>query len=154
MTETAMGFLGIMTGRRRGNPPIAEPEFCSQLCRVAPLYDLQVLIFHPEGVARDGQSIRGYIWNDGQWQPTLAAPPDILYNRCLYSSLQEKDPPLPPWLPYPGRFRGRVVCLINGASMKFYGAAAELQHGCPRPDFTPVPVIWTRCLQKERTAFF
>lgn len=90
MTETAMGFLGIMTGRRRGNPPIAEPEFCSQLCRVAPLYDLQVLIFHPEGVARDGQSIRGYIWNDGQWQPTLAAPPDILYNRCLYSSLQEK----------------------------------------------------------------
>lgn len=90
MTATAMGFLGIMTGRRRGNPPIAEPEFCSQLCRAAPQYDLDVLVFHPEGVAKDGQSIHGYTWNDGQWLPVVAAPPDILYNRCLFSSLQEK----------------------------------------------------------------
>lgn len=35
MTETAQGFLGIMTGRRQGNPPIAEPEFCSQLSAAA-----------------------------------------------------------------------------------------------------------------------
>lgn len=90
MTATARGFLGIMTGRRHGNPPIAEPEFCSQLCRAAPLYNLEVLIFHPEGVANDGQSVSGYTWNDGQWQPVLASPPDILYNRCLYSSKQEK----------------------------------------------------------------
>ncbi|CAH1204745.1 Endospore coat-associated protein YheD [Paenibacillus auburnensis] len=90
MTDTASGFLGIMTGRRQGYPPIAEPEFCSQLCAAAPLYDLKVLVFHPEGVSIDGQTINGYVWKEGRWQQSLASAPDILYNRCLYSSLQQK----------------------------------------------------------------
>lgn len=90
MTDTAMGFLGIMTSRRLSNPPIAEPEFCSHLCRAAPLYDLEVLVFHPEGVAQDGQSINGYIWKNGQWEPKKASAPDILYNRCLYASPKEQ----------------------------------------------------------------
>lgn len=90
MTDTATGSLGIMTGRRQGNPPIAEPEFCSQLCAAAPLFDLKVLVFHPEGVSRNGQSIHGYVWKENRWQQTLAAAPDILYNRCFYSDLQEK----------------------------------------------------------------
>jgi glutathione synthase/RimK-type ligase-like ATP-grasp enzyme len=91
MTETAMGFLGIMTDRRHGNPPIAEPEFCSHLCRAAPLYDLKVLVFHPEGVAKDGASVSGYLWQGGQWVPAQAPPPDILYNRCFYRTPEEKQ---------------------------------------------------------------
>lgn len=90
MTDTAMGFLGIMTSRRLSNPPIAEPEFCSHLCRAAPLYDLDVLVFHPEGVAQDGQSVSGYIWNNGQWEHKQAPAPDIVYNRCLYANPREK----------------------------------------------------------------
>ncbi|WP_342565339.1 YheC/YheD family protein [Paenibacillus sp. FSL R7-0345] len=90
MTDTAQGFLGIMTGRRQGHPPIAEPEFCSQLSAAAPLFDLKVLVFHPEDVAADGESITGYAWKEGRWQQTVAPAPDILYNRCLYSSRQEK----------------------------------------------------------------
>ncbi|MNO55759.1 Endospore coat-associated protein YheD [compost metagenome] len=90
MTETAMGFLGIMTGRGHGYPPIAEPEFCSQLCRAAPLYDLQVIVFHPDGVSGDGQTVSGYIWEHGEWKPALASAPDVLYNRCLITSPQEK----------------------------------------------------------------
>ncbi|UQZ35909.1 hypothetical protein C2I18_21640 [Paenibacillus sp. PK3_47] len=86
MTDTAMGLFGIMTSRRLSNPPIAEPEFCSQLCRAAPQYDLEVLVFNPEGVAADGQSVRGYIWINGQWEYKQAAAPDILYNRCLYAT--------------------------------------------------------------------
>lgn len=90
MTTTAMGFLGIMTGRRHGIPPIAEPEFCSHLCRAAPLYELKVLIFHPEGVAADGSYVRGYEWQNGQWEPVQAPAPDILYNRCFYRTPEEK----------------------------------------------------------------
>lgn len=90
MTETAMGLLGIMTGRRQGNPPISEPEFCTHLCRAAPLYDLKVLVFHPDGVSSDGRSISGYTWSGGQWEPALGSPPDVLYNRCLFSSPQDK----------------------------------------------------------------
>lgn len=90
MTETEVGFLGIMTGRRHGNPPIAEPEFCSHLCRAAPLYDLKVLVFHPEGVAKDGSSVNGYLWQGGQWQSAQTPPPDILYNRCFYKTPEEK----------------------------------------------------------------
>ncbi|MDH6370593.1 glutathione synthase/RimK-type ligase-like ATP-grasp enzyme [Paenibacillus sp. PastF-3] len=90
MTETAMGFLGIMTGRRHGNPPIAEPEFCSHLCRAAPRYNLKVLVFHPDGVAADGSSITGYTWKDGSWHHTTSTPPDIIYNRCFYNSPKER----------------------------------------------------------------
>ncbi|MDF9841952.1 MULTISPECIES: YheC/YheD family protein [unclassified Paenibacillus] len=90
MTEPAQGFLGIMTGRRQGHPPIAEPEFCSQLSAAAPLFDLKVLVFHPEDVAENGESITGYAWKEGRWQQTVAPAPDILYNRCFYSSRQEK----------------------------------------------------------------
>lgn len=90
MTETAMGFLGIMTGRRHGNPPIAEPEFCSHLCRAAPRYNLKVLVFHPDGVAADGSSITGYTWKDGSWHNTTSTPPDIIYNRCFYNSPKER----------------------------------------------------------------
>lgn len=90
MTEPAQGFLGIMTGRRQGHPPIAEPEFCSQLSAAAPLFDLKVLVFHPEDVAENGESITGYAWKEGRWQQTVAPAPDVLYNRCLYSSRQEK----------------------------------------------------------------
>ncbi|MEK3794813.1 YheC/YheD family protein [Paenibacillus sp. FSL R7-0204] len=90
MTTTAMGFLGIMTGRRHGIPPIAEPEFCSHLCRAAPLYELKVLVFHPEDVAADGSYVRGYQWQNGQWEPAQAPAPDILYNRCFYRTPEEK----------------------------------------------------------------
>ncbi|MEK3963511.1 MULTISPECIES: YheC/YheD family endospore coat-associated protein [Paenibacillus] len=90
MTETEVGFLGIMTGRRNGNPPIAEPEFCSHLCRAAPLYSLKVLVFHPDGVAADGSSITGYTWKDGSWQNTTSSPPDIVYNRCFYEGPKER----------------------------------------------------------------
>lgn len=84
MTETEVGFLGIMTSRRHGNPPIAEPEFCSQLCRAAPLYHLNVLVFHPDGIAADGSSLTGYTWEDGSWHSTISPPPDIIYNRCFF----------------------------------------------------------------------
>ncbi|ULO05884.1 YheC/YheD family protein [Paenibacillus sp. 19GGS1-52] len=90
MTEAAMGFLGIMTGHRHGNPPITEPVFCSHLCRAAPLYNLDVLVFHPDGVAADGKTITGYCWKDGSWQSTLSTPPDIVYNRCFYESPRER----------------------------------------------------------------
>ncbi|WNS46387.1 YheC/YheD family protein [Paenibacillus sp. MMS20-IR301] len=91
MTETQVGFLGIMTGRRNGNPPISEPEFCSQLSRAAPLHNLKVLVFHPEGVADDGSSVNGYFWDGEKWQPAQAPPPDILYNRCFYRTPEEKQ---------------------------------------------------------------
>ena len=90
MTETTMGSLGIMTGHHHGNPPIAEPDFYSQLCRAAPQYNLSVLVFHPDGVAADGKSITGYTWTDGNWQSTTSPPPDIVYNRCFYASWKEK----------------------------------------------------------------
>ncbi|WP_238654783.1 YheC/YheD family protein [Paenibacillus piscarius] len=90
MNATALGFLGIMTGRRHGMPPLAEPEFCSHLCRAAPLYGLKVLIFHPEDVAEDGSYVSGYEWQDGQWALVQAPPPDILYNRCFYRTSREK----------------------------------------------------------------
>ncbi|MGN7760867.1 YheC/YheD family endospore coat-associated protein [Paenibacillus sp. 22594] len=90
MTETALGFLGIMTGRSHGNPPIAEPEFCTRLCRAAPLYDLQVIVFHPYGVASDGRTVSGYSWEDGQWKSVCTSAPDVLYNRCLITSPQDK----------------------------------------------------------------
>lgn len=90
MTETAMGFLGIMTGHRQGNPPISEPEFYSHLCRAAPLYNLKVLVFHPDGVAADGKSVTGYTWNDGSWHSSISPPPDIVYNRCFYANSKEK----------------------------------------------------------------
>ncbi|WP_379164453.1 YheC/YheD family protein [Paenibacillus sp. sgz5001063] len=88
--ETALGFLGIMTGRSHGNPPIAEPEFCTQLCRAAPLYDLQIIVFHPYGVSSDGQTISGYTLEDGEWKTVSTSAPDILYNRCLITNPQEK----------------------------------------------------------------
>ncbi|WP_162551084.1 YheC/YheD family protein [Paenibacillus tepidiphilus] len=90
MTQTALGFLGIMTGRRNGYPPISEPDFYSQLCTAAPLYGLRALVFHPEGVAGGGDTISGYTYSGGQWEQTVAASPDILYNRCLNSAPQEK----------------------------------------------------------------
>jgi hypothetical protein len=90
MTASAMGLLGIMTGRRNGNVPIAEPEFCSQLCRAAPRYNLKVLVFHPDGVAADGTSITGYTWKDGSWQDTISPPPDIVYNRYFYESSNKR----------------------------------------------------------------
>ncbi|MBW4084173.1 YheC/YheD family protein [Paenibacillus sp. S150] len=90
MTETTLGVLGIMTGRSHRNPPIAEPEFCSHLCRAAPLYDLQVIVFPPYGVAGNGQTVSGYAWEKGQWQSARTSAPDVLYNRCLIGSPQEK----------------------------------------------------------------
>ncbi|CQR54733.1 YheC/YheD family endospore coat-associated protein [Paenibacillus riograndensis] len=90
MTETAMGFLGIMISRGHGNPPIAEREFCSQLCRAAPLYNLQVIVFCPDGVAGDGRTVSGYAWENGEWKPARASAPDVLYNRCLNTGPQEK----------------------------------------------------------------
>lgn len=90
MMDTTVGRLGIMTGRSKGTPPLTEPEFYSHLCQAAPLYDLMVLVFHPEGVARDGQSVQGYTWSKGLWREASGSPPDILYNRCLPGSPQEK----------------------------------------------------------------
>lgn len=90
MNATALGLLGIMTGRRHGMPPLAEPEFCSHLCRAAPLFGLKVIIFHPGDVAEDGSYVSGYAWQDGQWVPVQGPPPDILYNRCFYRTSGEK----------------------------------------------------------------
>ncbi|WP_151735469.1 YheC/YheD family protein ['Paenibacillus yunnanensis' Narsing Rao et al. 2020] len=90
MTQNRLGFLGIMTGRRNGYPPVAEPEFCSQLCAAAPSYGLQALVFHPEGVDGGSNTISGYTFSGGQWEQTMAAPPDIVYNRGLYTDPQEK----------------------------------------------------------------
>ncbi|GGF85838.1 endospore coat-associated protein YheC [Paenibacillus albidus] len=90
MRDLAAGCLGIMTGQRNGNPPIAEPAFCIDLCRAAPLYNLKVLVFHPEGVAADGQSVNGFTWQDGEWQQRVSPPPDIVYNRCFYRSFKER----------------------------------------------------------------
>ncbi|NUU63878.1 YheC/YheD family endospore coat-associated protein [Paenibacillus agri] len=91
METSALGFLGVMTGRHSGSPPIAEPAFCSQLCQAAPLFNLGVLVFQPEGVAADGSSITGYVWQDGSWRNVTAAPPDVVYNRCFYSSREERQ---------------------------------------------------------------
>lgn len=90
MRTSSRGFLGVMTGSGRGNPPIAEPVYCSQLCQSAPLFNLDVLVFQPEGVAADGTSVSGYAWRDGAWQKVTSAPPDIVYNRFFCSSREER----------------------------------------------------------------
>lgn len=90
MNESEVGILGIMTSRHHGNPPIAEPEFYSHLCRAAPLYHLHVLVFHPDGIAADGTSITGYTWEDGSWSNTTSPPPDIIYNRCFFEGPKER----------------------------------------------------------------
>ncbi|WP_233476549.1 hypothetical protein [Paenibacillus sonchi] len=150
MTETAMGFLGIMTSRGHGNPPIAEREFCSQLCRAAPLYNLQVIVFCPDGVAGDGQTVSGYAWENGEWKPARTSAPDVLYNRCLNTGPQEKKQLPPPWPLYPAPFPGRADCPISGGSMKFSGGAAVLRGFCPKPGSTRTPGSWEPCLRKEK----
>lgn len=90
MTEAEVGLLGIMTGRSHGKSPITEPDFCSHLCQAAPKYNLNVLVFHPDGVAADGSTISGYTWKDGAWHSSITSSPDIIYNRCFYDSSKER----------------------------------------------------------------
>jgi hypothetical protein len=154
MTEPAQGFLGIMTGRRQGHPPIAEPEFCSQLSAAAPLFDLKVLVFHPEDVAENGDSITGYAWKEGRWQQTVAPAPDILYNRCLYSSRQEKKAAAAALAALSRTVPWSRDCLTNGESMKYSAAARLLHRCCRRPDSIPVRTRLASCLPSGNTAYF
>ncbi|WP_410511995.1 YheC/YheD family protein [Paenibacillus sp. BR2-3] len=90
MTEAALGLLGIMTCRRNGSPSISESSFYSHLCRLAPLFDLNVTIFQPDGVREVGKRVTGLKWRNGEWISTETSPPDIVYNRCFYGSKKER----------------------------------------------------------------
>ena len=90
MTEAAQGLLGILTCRRKGTPSLGESGFYSHLCRVAPKYDLKVIMFHPDGVKAGRQTITGLNWNDDEWVTVESALPDIIYNRCFYGSQTER----------------------------------------------------------------
>jgi len=89
MTEAALGWLGIMTCGS-DNPSNAESGYYSHLCRVAPLYDLKVILFQPEGVAADGKTVQGLTREGGQWISIESPPPAIVYNRCFYTSKQDR----------------------------------------------------------------
>jgi len=91
MSEAALGLLGIMTCRRSGNPSISELSFYSHICRLAPLFDLNVIIFHPDGVRADGRTVTGLNFRSGEWVSVESPAPDIVYNRCFYGSTQERQ---------------------------------------------------------------
>lgn len=90
MTKAALGLLGIMTCRRSGSPSTAESSFYNQLCRVAPFYELKVILFQPDGVNADRKTITGLSWKNEQWMPIQTCLPDIVYNRCFYGSQKER----------------------------------------------------------------
>ncbi|SES92890.1 YheC/YheD family protein [Paenibacillus sp. NFR01] len=85
MAESLSGWLGVLTDRRSAQPPVAEPEFCRELCAAAPHYGLKVIVFPPDGVQPDGRMVAGYAWQEGRWETVLAPAPDVLLNRCLRS---------------------------------------------------------------------
>ena len=90
MSEAALGLLGIMTCRSRETPSTAESSFFNHLCRVAPLYDLRVIIFQPEGVHPESHSLTGQTWRNNEWTTQETTYPDIIYNRCFYGSPKDR----------------------------------------------------------------
>lgn len=90
MTEAVLGLLGIMTCRKNKEFSITESSFYKHLCTAAPLHNLDVIIFQPDGVPSDGQAVAGLTYRDGDWLSLQSPPPDIVYNRCFYSSQKEK----------------------------------------------------------------
>ncbi|ASA20290.1 YheC/YheD family protein [Paenibacillus donghaensis] len=101
MNKAAAGLFGVMTGYREGSPPIAEPAFCTELCQAAPLYNLKVIVFHPDGVAADGTSVSGFSWSGGHWQKLCSPPPDVVFNRCFYGSARERTAASAAWAALP-----------------------------------------------------
>ncbi|WP_052088025.1 YheC/YheD family protein [Paenibacillus wynnii] len=91
MTEAALGLLGIMTCRRSGTPPFTESSFYSHLCRVAPLYDLKVIVFFPDQINTASKTVTGMNWRNGEWVSLETALPDIIYNRCFYGSQNDRN---------------------------------------------------------------
>ncbi|MFD1773179.1 YheC/YheD family protein [Paenibacillus rhizophilus] len=90
MPVTEMGCLGILTCRGVKGSPVAEPAFCSALCRAAPSYGLRVIIFTPDGVSDDGRTVSGFVRTGEEWRAATAEAPDIVYNRMFCRNPEER----------------------------------------------------------------
>lgn len=90
MPVTEMGCLGILTCRGVKGSPVAEPAFCSVLCRTAPSYGLRVIVFTPDGVSGDGRTVRGFVREGEEWREATAEAPDIVYNRMFCKNPEER----------------------------------------------------------------
>ncbi|WP_052410139.1 YheC/YheD family endospore coat-associated protein [Paenibacillus durus] len=90
MPVSELGCLGVLNGGGGKDSPVAEPLFCSLLCRAAPKYGLRVIIFTPDGVSEDGRTVSGFIRSGEEWHAATSAAPDIVYNRMFCRSPEER----------------------------------------------------------------
>ncbi|WP_025700302.1 YheC/YheD family protein, partial [Paenibacillus durus] len=90
MPVSELGCLGVLNGGGSKDSPVAEPVFCSLLCRAAPKYGLRVILFTPDGVSEDGRTVSGFIRSGQEWRAATSAAPDIVYNRMFCRSPEER----------------------------------------------------------------
>jgi len=69
-------------------PKLPEPKFYEQLAILAPLYGIDLYVFSSNEWL--DQKLYGYRLQDKQWRREPVALPDIIYDRCFFTSTKQK----------------------------------------------------------------
>jgi glutathione synthase/RimK-type ligase-like ATP-grasp enzyme len=78
--------LGILTCQAK--PPYMEDSFFRKLSTLAAKENILVLVFSPKSLRLREKRVRGYYWaeHSKSWNPIVAPPPELIYDRCFYLS--------------------------------------------------------------------
>ena len=78
-------MLGIMTIHAPGTPPFPEKSFYKQIVQTGQSEGIPVIIFHPNAIDEQTQTVKGYTLNQaGSWISVTTSLPTFIYDRCFY----------------------------------------------------------------------
>ncbi len=110
--EARKGRLGIMVTERMKSPPFADSNYYRKLCLLGARRGLLVYVFSPERIYWGSRTVIGYTYRSdiSRWTKALHPLPDLIYDRCFFSS---KSGYL--------RYRTQVRRLLKFSRAKFLG---------------------------------
>lgn len=89
-STSLIGKLGIMVCEKEGTLPFPEKNYYRRLCLLGEKAGLIVFVFSPLHIDWETQSVPGYNYSKRlrNWQKNIFPLPDLIYDRCFFSSKQ------------------------------------------------------------------
>ncbi|NOU92310.1 YheC/YheD family protein [Paenibacillus sp. LMG 31456] len=91
MTSSSPYTLGIMTTQIDGNPPFLNRGFYRRLTLAGSHAGFKVFVFSPQSIDWLSGRVRGYAYDsaNNQWLRLYCPFPDVVYDRCFFSTKQQ-----------------------------------------------------------------
>lgn len=70
---------------------LPEPNFYRELSTIGLAYNINVFVFSIDDLSLTEGNLYGYIYHKDGWVRKKVSFPDIIYNRCFYSNMNEKQ---------------------------------------------------------------